>query len=223
MRQVAVAGLTLIGLSAGLYYGVQHALHRQPQFYVRAVAMSPAQQRQAGEEFERNVLALHNSLQESGRWERTFTDSQINGWLAVDLPQKLPDLLPPEIRQPRVALTTDRFQIAFQYTSEELSTVVSLSLEITLADDTNTLAVRVIKAQAGWVPIPLADFLDHISQAARQAEIDLRWVQRDGDPVALITIPHEHDDSDVDRFVLELIELTPGKLTVAGRTTEAAE
>ena len=83
----------------------------------------------------------------------------------------------------------NRLQIAFQYESDQLSTIVSLSLEIGLADEPNTVAIRVRKAQAGWIPIPLKDFLDHISEAARRADILLRWAQQDGDPVALITIP----------------------------------
>lgn len=207
-----------MGLAAGVHFGLNQALQQSPGFYLEAVAIPSAHQKEAGHEFERNVLALHNDLQQTGQWKRVFSDSQINGWLAVDLPDKFPDLLPPTIRQPRIGLAPKQLQIAFQYETEQLATVVSLCLEIGLADEPNTLAVRVCSAQAGWVPIPLKDFLDHISEAARRADIMLRWAQQDGDPVALITIPHEHDAKDQEKFVLEMIEISQGELIIAGRS-----
>ena len=147
----------------------------------------------------------------------------MNAWLAVDLPEKFPELLPPSIRQPRVAFTPQQAQIAFQYQTERLSTVVSLSLEIGLAETPNTLAVGIRRAQAGWVPIPLKDFLDHISAAARRADIMLQWAQHEGAPVALITIPDSRDEQGQPSFVIELIEVTEGALTIAGTSHEVEE
>ncbi len=221
VRWAALVGVTLIGTSAGVFFGLDHVLHRSPRFYAEAVAVAPAQQKEAGQQFERNLLAMHNDLQQGGRWKRVFTDRQINGWLAVDLPEKFPDLLPPSIRQPRVALTPRQLQIAFHYESEQLSTIVSLTLEIGLADEPNTLVVRVRKAQAGWVPLPLKDFLDHISAAARHADLRLRWTQIDGDPVALITLGDDASDKTQESFVLEMVEIGQGKLTVTGQTNVA--
>ncbi len=218
MRWAAIIGVVLIGISGGIFLGLHQALHQSPNFYAEAVAIAPAEQQEAGQQFERNLLGLHNDLQQSGRWKREFTNRQINGWLAVDLPEKFPDLLPPSIQQPRVALTPRQLQIAFHYDTQQLSTIVSLSLEVGLAEEPNTLVVRVRKAQAGWIPIPLKDFLDHISAAARHADLRLRWAQLDGDPVALITIPESNDAKE--SFVLDTIEIEQGKLTVAGRSTK---
>ena len=52
--------------------------------------------------FARQTAALNNHLRRMGGWEAHFTDQQVNGWLAVDVPKNHPDLLPPEISHPRV-------------------------------------------------------------------------------------------------------------------------
>ena len=199
------------------------ALRQTPDFYQAAVAVPMAQQEVAGQQFERNVLALHNDIQQNGEWKRVFSAAQINGWLAVDLPDKFPQSLPPSIHDPRVELAPRRLQVAFRYQGERLSTVVSLSLEVQLADEPNTLAVRILQAQAGWVPIPLKDFLDQLSAAARRADLMLRWAQRSGDPVALITIPRGEDESATDRFLLKSIEIRRGELVLSGRTGPPAK
>jgi hypothetical protein len=202
---------------------LHQALHTQPAFYQDALAVSTVQQQQAGDEFERNLLRLHNDVQQSERWERVFSDDQINGWLAVDLPENFPDLLPPSVSQPRVALTPETLQIGFLYRSDQLSTVVSLRLEITLAAEPNTLAICLRQAQAGWVPLPLKDFIDHVSEAARRADIRLRWAQQDGAPVALITLPARRDSDQQEPFLLQLIELGQGTITIAGKSVQEAE
>ena len=73
--------------------GLQSALHRVPDFYAQAIAMPAATQQAAGEALERNVLALHNEVRDGGQWSAVFTDEQINGWLAADLPEKFPHAL----------------------------------------------------------------------------------------------------------------------------------
>ncbi len=52
----------------------------------------------------------------AGHWSAVFTDEQINGWLAADLPEKFPQLLPPEIQDPRVVFAPGQLQLACRYT-----------------------------------------------------------------------------------------------------------
>ncbi len=219
------AGVVLSGLCllACILVAAYLALQRAPAFYEAAVATARADHEAAGKQFERNVLALHNDLQQSGHWTRVFTSQQINGWLAVDLPEKFPRLLPPTIHDPRVELTPGRMQVAFRFESPRLSAVVSLLLEVHLADEPNTLSVRIRNAQAGWIPIPLKDFLDQLSDAARQAELKLRWAQQDGDPVALITILPDEGDAGLTAFTLTGIEIRDGELALSGQTDSATD
>jgi hypothetical protein len=68
--------------------------------------------------------------------------------------------------------------------------------------------------------VPLAQVLDAVRDFASDSELDIRWAQNDGDPVALISLPPTYDENDK-RMVLEKIELRDGAVSVSGRTEPA--
>ena len=148
-RTVAVAALVVCGIVGLGLVGLRSALHRVPDFYAEAIVIPAAAQEAAGETLERNVLALHNEVRDSRQWSAVFTDEQINGWLAADLPEKFPQVLPPELQDPRVAFVPGQLQIACRYADDTLTSVVSLTLEVRLAEEPNTLAVRICGAGRG--------------------------------------------------------------------------
>lgn len=201
-------------VAGGLYQAWRH----EPEFYAKALAASPKQQELAGEELEKNVLELRNEVRREGRWEVEFTDAQINGWMAVDLPKDFPDLLPPTVRQPRVAIADDEITLAFRYDDGKMNTVISLGVDVWLTEDPNVVAIRVRKARAGRIPLPLNQFIDKLTRAARHSEIELRWLQEEGDPVALVRVPIEHEIYDSSELRLEGIQLGDGVIRVAGRS-----
>jgi hypothetical protein len=209
-----------MGVAAGVYLGYRHALHYSPGFYEQAMAVPVADQQKAGQEFERRVLALHNDMQEHDQWKHVFTAREINGWLAADLPRKFPELLPAEISAPRIALSPGQLQLAFRYDDGRVSTVINLRMDVGVAETRNTLTVRIRNARAGWIPLPLTDFLDQISQTAREADLMLRWAQENGDPVALVTIPLDHEQQQGREYVLETVEISQGELAIAGRVAD---
>jgi hypothetical protein len=217
-RNAAVAALVGCGVVGLALAGLRSALQRVPDFYAEAVAMPAAAEEAAGETLERRVLALHNEVRDAGHWSAVFTDEQINGWLAADLPEKFPQLLPPEIEDPRIVFAPGQLQLAFRYTGSQLTTIVSLTLEVRLAEEPNTLAVRVRGARAGLVPLPLRQFLDHVTESVRRADLLLRWAQSDGDPVALVTFAESRPHDDDAQPLLERIEIRAGEIHLAGRT-----
>jgi hypothetical protein len=207
---LAVGGFTFLGA----YRASQHV----PEFYERAIKVEPTVQAEAGHALERQVLDLHNEVRSEGRWQAVFTDEEINGWLAVDLPAKFPDALPPEVRDPRVAIDPQQAQIACRYDGGSAQAVISLALEIRLTDEPNVIAVRIRQARAGLLPLPIRQGLDKVSAAARAAGIPLRWSQKDGDPVALVTVPVEHKEYAHRLVRLETLELRAGEILLGGRT-----
>jgi hypothetical protein len=216
----ALIGVAIVGIVLAV---LRHALHEVPDFYSQAVAIPTTTQQAAGQELERNVLALHNTAHATSAWSALFTDDQINGWLAADLPQKFPQLLPPEIQAPRVAFSPHRMQLACRFIGRRWTSVVSVSLDVQLAEEPNTLAVRILGARAGLVPLPLKQFLDQITQAAQRIDLPLHWAQVEGDPVALFTVT---DLSPLDggaRPRLEHLEIRDGAIYLAGRTDSAGE
>jgi hypothetical protein len=211
------AVLLIVALAATLFIAYRASRH-VPQFYERALAADPVVQRTAGDELERRALELHNEVQVAGDWEAIFTQQQINGWLAVDLLEKFPELLPPEVTDPRVEITPEEVRIACRYHDENIETVISLALTAALSEEPNTVAVRVKRARAGALPIPLKQFLDDITAAARDSGLDLRWLQSEGDPVALIRLPTEHTDLPDRILHLKRFELREGEAYLSGET-----
>jgi hypothetical protein len=195
---------------------VYEATRHRPAFYRRALSVAPQQQKIAGDELERNVLELHNEVRHSGHWQATFSEQQINGWLASDLMEKFPNLLPKGVFDPRVALDPENAQVACRYESPKMSAIISLSLAVHLTDEPNVVAVRIRRARAGALPLPLKNFLDRISRVAAQSGFPLRWAQEDGDPVALFKIPSEHEDYVTQGVFLESVELRDGEIFLAG-------
>lgn len=212
---IGLIGLSLIGLTlAGGYL----ALRSEPSFYLEALASPGANAAEAGEELERNVLALHNDAHDAATWSALFTDEQVNGWLAVDLPEKFPQLLPSSVSDPRVHFAPGAVRLGCRLHDQRVATVVSATVSVQLADDPNTLAVRIHGAWVGRVPLPLKGLLDHVREAADRADVPLRWGQVDGDPVALITLTDLSPLDDGHQPRLTHIEFGDGTLRLQGQT-----
>ena len=155
-------------------------------------------------------------------WEVIFTSEQINAWLAADLEQKFPQLLPTGVSEPRVAIEDGLAKVACRYTSPKFSTVFSLELDSFLTETTNEFAIRIAKARAGALPVPLKRFFDQITARAEEANLSVLWTQQEDSPVALVKLPTNLDDvrSDV---VIEVIEIEEGQIRIAGRVVPGVE
>ena len=211
---LAAAALAVVLLAWAGYRAARY----EPPFYRQVLQADPARQAELGDQLELAFLDLHNDSRQIGRWEAQFTDEQLNGWLAADLPAKFPELLPPQVQNPRLVIESQQVRFACRFTSEAVSTVVSFTLELHLTDEPNTLAIRIGKVRAGALPVPLRQFLDPISTAASNSRIPLRWSQADGDPVALLTIPAKHEEFAEGEVHLDTIELREGAVYLAGST-----
>jgi hypothetical protein len=203
-----------------LYRGTQQV----PQFYEVSLQpeMSRPEQARLGDEFEREVLELHNDTGREGQWQAVFSDREVNAWLAVDLVQNHPRALPPDLVDPRVAIAPDQLQVACRYTGEPLETVVSIEADVYLTDKPNQLALRIRGFRAGVIPLPLKQLMERVSDAARKSGVPLLWSQQDSDPVALFQVPAEHKQFPGRVLCLETLELRDGEIFLAGRTKRIA-
>lgn len=223
-RQLFLAAgvaLLAIGFAVG---GMVWASRQVPDFYEENLVVAPLGTE--GADFEEQALALHNQLQHTGHWEARFTEEQINAWLASDLPEKFPTLLPPSITEPRIALEADAVRLAARYHRGNLETVISLTGDVYLTDQPNEVAVRISQARAGYLPLPLGQFLEEIRERAQRADVTLRWTEVAGDPVALIRVPSERrvetcDQCEPERLVLQEVALKTGEFVVAGHIEQA--
>jgi hypothetical protein len=224
-RLVRVALVLVVLLTAGvsiLLTAAYRATQQVPEFYQHALARQPREQKAAADQLERQVLELHNEARRPGRWEARFSQEQINGWLAADLPTKFPGALPDGVSDPRVAIDPNHMQLAVRYDQGDVSTVLSMAGDAYLTDRPNEVAVHIDHVRAGAVPVPLAQFLDQIAERFIDAGLPLRWTEQEGDPVALVTLPLDREEFKGKQLQVERLEICDGEIVVSGRT-EAPE
>ena len=214
---VTLSVVTMIALLSS-YYASQWL----PRFYRDKLGIAADRLVEHGQEMEARVFGLHHDMQDCDRWQVVFTDNQINGWLAIHLPQKFPRLLPWHIRDPRVAIDAHLAKIACRYENGNTQAVLSLVVDTSLTDDPNVVAVRILDTRIGVIPCLTKRAMYEISMAARRSGIRLRWTQIDHDPVALVTIPEQLFEAEPPHQIqLDKIELREGHVLLAGRTVEA--
>lgn len=207
----ALAVLLALFLGGGYF-----ASQRAPEFYTQAIqAPAPAQQ-QASDELLENAAALASQVQQPGRWQATFSQEQLNGWLAYDLPRNHGESLPPEFSEPRIELQPGRILLACRYAPGEFSTVLSLQIEPYLIEP-NVLAVRIAQARAGALPLPLDQVLSAVSEACARMNVHVRWQQADGDPVAVVELATLGDAAEA--RVLDTLEIRDDAIVLSGETS----
>jgi hypothetical protein len=223
LLRVALAVAIVLAIVAGVsLWGVYQASQQVPEFYVQALSAPRESQAAAGQELEKRALSLNSQVRRTGQWEARFTQDQINGWLAVDLPTKFPGSLPRGVSEPRVAVSTDQIQLAVKWEQGSTSAVLSATGEIYLTAEPNQVAVRIISVRAGVLPVPLARFLDEIASRAASSGLPLKWTEIEGDPVALLTLPLDRDEFRGKQLLVEELRLEEGAIIVGGKTDDGS-
>jgi len=207
-------GVLLAACAAG--FALYQALRHTPQFYREALAMDPATQHRASDQMLQRATALASDLNKPGRWQAVFTAEQINGYLAVQLPKDHPALLPPGFHDPRIAISPQQVALACRYEDTRVACVLSLTVDVYLAGP-NVIALRIRRARAGSIPLPLDNVLRQISRATEHLAWRVQWRQAEGDPVAEVHLPMPRA-KDGKRIRIDSLRLGEGEIYVAGTT-----
>jgi hypothetical protein len=207
----AVLVVLAVLLAGGIW--LYRSLSYVPSFYAEEFETSQSELKRSSREMLRRTAALNNDIKRSGKWEALFTDNEINGWLAADVPKNHPDLIPPQAHDPRVRIVPGRL-LAGARIEGAVSAVVSVELDVRLSEP-NVLAVRIQKLRVGNVPWGLDEIIDDVVTAAADWGIQVEQTQSDGDPVLLLKMPADFDER---RVVLEHLELRDGEVYLAGQT-----
>ncbi len=217
----AIVLCALVVIAVVLFFVAKRAWQHEATWYAEAVSAAEpeVQQRraEAGDEFERQALDLRNEARRQGQWEAVFTDAQINGWLAMDLNAKHPDMLPSTVHDPRVKFEQDMAQVAFRVVTKQVESVIIVGVDLYLTENDNELAVRFREAHAGLLPVPMKKVIDIVNKAAVKTNIPVTWSQNEGDPVSLIQIPEIVEQID-GRLLVEHVEVRDGSIYLSGRT-----
>jgi hypothetical protein len=207
-----VGGLVLLAAFLGL--GLDLAAQHEPAFYREAVEIDAAAAEKQSDLMLQRATALASAVKKEDHWEALFTAKQINGWLAVDMIKNHPKTMPPNFSDPRVAIQGRRIIIACRCRLAGFNSVLSLTVE-PYVPEPNMVLVRIIKARAGLLPLPLGGVLERISQVARDMQLHLKWRHAGGDPVAVLSFPSADGDRPVS---IETLRLGDGEIYVAGST-----
>jgi hypothetical protein len=214
-RRLAVwvsGGLFALGL--GLLAFGYWAARRVPSFYAAAAAVPIEAHREASDRLLESAAALASNVQKEGQWQAIFTTEQINGWLATELNETFPGLLPDYVADPRVTVGPDGILFGCRYLKGNVEAVVSMKAELHV-NESNVLKVRLSHARAGAFPLPLGNVLEGVTRAATDANVQLSWLQADGDPVAVIRLQPADDHV---FYRLEKLRLGDNEVFVAGYT-----
>jgi hypothetical protein len=214
-RRIAFA---LVGIAVLLVGGaalwLDLALHHVPRFYEEAGKLDSTARKKGSEEMLHRTAELASDANRRGRWRQIFTADQINGWLAVDLVDNHPQLLPPTLHDPRVAIHAGQIIVGCQYEGQ-VSTVASLDADVSLQEP-NLLAVRIRRARAGGVPLPLDRFLPEATHTLENAGCVVELRQAGADPVLLITLNPQSNRGRT--LILQSLSVREGEIEVTGET-----
>ena len=223
VKYLAASLFTLVLILGILAFVAWRASKHEEPWYLEAVSAEEpgvqAQRIEAGDEFERHALELRNEARQTGDWEAVFTQEQVNGWLASDLNEKFPEMLPRYVHDPRVKIEQDHARAAFRITNSQIDAVIIVGVDLYLTENPNELAVRFHEAHAGLVPLPLRRVTDVANAAAKKTNIQMRWSHNGGDPVALIQIPQKVKDVE-GHLIVENVEVREGEVYLSGRTVK---
>jgi hypothetical protein len=195
------------------------SLTYKPQVYrkIRQAELTPEQRQLKAKRFVAQSLQLRNDICNEPVWEATFTDEEVNAWLAEDLMTSFADQIPAEVHEPRVAFEEDRAIVVFELDRGPIRSVITLVCRVRVPAD-NVLALSLEKIQAGIVPLPAEQLIDKITQRAVRYGLDISWEAQAGIPVAMIRYTTDPQRTDI---VLERVEILEGRLRMAGRSQPA--
>lgn len=213
--------LTIVVVVGGLVWYAYQSTQEMPDFYRSALIAPPDLLDHEGQEFESRIFALQHESHEPGPWQAVFTEGQVNGWLATDLPEKFPDAIPREIAHPRIRISDDELELAFRCQSQRFNGIIVAKGDAFCTEHPNEIAFQIKSAKAGIIPLPIGPWVEAIARSLRQAGAETTWTEIDGDPTAIVALPRSLTDNDDLRFKLDTVQLTKGQLLLGGVTDEA--
>ncbi|WP_442482260.1 hypothetical protein [Aeoliella sp. SH292] len=212
---VLLVAITVLLLgTGGAYWAVSSAEPR----YVAALEQPPEMLEESSRQLESRITTLSSDLQSEGNWQTVVSADELNGWLAYKLPESFPELLPKEIRDPRVVITPSEVVLAARSEVAGIDTVVSVIVEPYVTEE-GDLAIELRQVLAGALPVPTKDIIDRLRRATARAGLKLRWTQNGGNTVMIIG-REMWDTEDTQHRVLEALELADGEMFLSGKTEE---
>lgn len=219
---LVVLGL-LLATAALVWWAVREA-GKMPGFYQSVLEIDPARAAVNGSQLEQNLVRLQNAAMTSNPWRVELTQQQINGWLVSDLPEKFPGALPQQVQDPRVVIDDNELKLTFKYVTDRMTGFVVVTADIFCTDVDNEVAVKVVDVRSGFIPLPIAPWVQQVTEVIQSMGVPVYWTSEDDTPVAIFTIPEFLTPQGGTRnAIVDSISLKEEKIVVAGKTRETVE
>ena len=219
LRRIAVGLLVFVGLCALTIFILLELAKVEPEFYRQLMQADQQLQKRNGSEMERKILDLRNSVMISDAWSATFTQDEINGWFAYDLKEKFPDLIPPEVIDPRLVTKEESLTLAFRCIAKPFRGIAIIEADVFMTGVVNQVGIRIKSVHSGKIPLPLAAFAVQISTQLGKSGIEIEWNTEEDDPIAILQLPDALVKPDSGGYIeLQEIKISTGEVSLLGIT-----
>lgn len=163
-RRILVALLVSLIVVAGGLYSTYQATQQAPEFYTAVVAKpsTPTNAPPIKEVAEQQIEKVETAAKVKANWRFEFTQDQINEFLAKDLPELSPNVLPPNLKDPRIKIEDGKAMLGCQYDSERFKAVLWLETEAKVSEDGKAIRLIPKSAGAGMLPMPLSRLFERL-------------------------------------------------------------
>ncbi len=196
-------------------------LAHEPAFYrSRAAAAPPGGAEPLARRLVTKASALRADVLRPGDWSAAVTEQELNAWLATDLPRNHPQLLPPLVSEPRLALGPRRISVGGRLALGPVRCVASCEAQVVLRE-VNQIGIVVEAVRLGGLPVPAGPVVREIARRIAALGLPTELRRLDGRTVLVVYISSSQQPEAL-RHRLESLTVEEGELLVAG-TTQAAE
>ena len=108
--------------------------------------------------------------------------------------------------------------VGFRHRIGPFDPVIHMEAQLWLAQgEANTIAIRILSAKAGAIPIHPQAILERISESATQNGMDVSWFRHNGCPVAILRF---QADRPRPTFLLRSLAIDKGLLVIRGSSVD---
>jgi len=226
VRRLLVIALVLMLVVLGVVWWLYSSVTHVPEEYAEILAAEEAAAEEFGEEptetpqevksqeMLQRVTTLRNDVRRGGEWHAAFSDDEINGWLAIDLPENHAKRLPQEVSKPRVLIDGEAITLFVQVNAGGVKSVVSLKVQPTI-EQPGVITLRILGLRAGTLPFSISGWKSDFERLARENNATLVWEEDSEETTIHFTLPTDPDKFGQVVRVTE-IALREGEVYVGG-------
>ncbi|GHT30470.1 hypothetical protein FACS1894214_0370 [Planctomycetales bacterium] len=218
LRFLSYLFLTVLFLFLLILYLLYLSAQRKPEFYKDELATPLPMLQQRNEEMLKNVNRLHNGIQsvlqkEKKTWKGTFTADEINGYFAVEAVKSSANILPAEIKEPRLTISPLKCELACLVEQDGFGGVLHLVFNIQLPEP-NRVMLRIRNAQIGSIPVSRNYIISLLQNSLKQKGMNVTVGNEAGDPT--LSFPLELNIGKKETLIIETLEIENGAASLTG-------